>query len=92
MSKILEGKFEDYHLSNPSVYKLFTQFAKEVKESGFSNYSANSIFERIRWHLDVNTVGDRFKINNNYRPYYARKLMDDDKEFEGFFRVRELQS
>tara|TARA_R110002153_G_scaffold186178_1_gene339327 strand:+ start:1299 stop:1592 length:294 start_codon:yes stop_codon:yes gene_type:complete len=92
MAKHLEEKFKDYHKQNPEVYKLFKQFAQQAKFSGKTHYSANSIFERIRWHVEVETLGDRFELNNNYRPYYARKLMIDYPEtFAGFFAVMALQ-
>ena len=91
MARHIEEKFEVYDKENPVVYELFVKFAKEAKSSGRKTFSANAIFERIRWFVDVETSGDSFKVNNNYRPYYARKMMQEFLEFEGFFRTRELQ-
>lgn len=91
MTKVLEEKFETYHKENPQLYKLFERFAREALSSGYKTFSAYAIFERIRWHVAIETVGDPFKLNNNYRPYYARKLMFDQPEFEGFFNTRSLQ-
>jgi len=91
MAKHIEEKFETYHKDNPHVYDLFVRFAKEAKESGRDKFSAYAIFERIRWFVDVETRGDRFKVNNNYRPYYARKMMEEYPEFHDFFHIRELQ-
>jgi hypothetical protein len=91
MTKRLQDRFEVYHKENPRVYELFVKFAKEVKAAGFKNFSANAIFERIRWYVSVETVGDKFKVNDNYRPYYARKMMQDFPEFEGFLNIRKLK-
>lgn len=91
MTKVLEGRFKVYHEENPHIYDLFQRFAGEALGRGYKNYSANAIFERIRWYVNVETVGDQFKINNSYRPYYARKLMEDDPNFKDFFRIRKLQ-
>lgn len=91
MTKALEEQFQIYHSVNPHVYDLFYKFAKEALNRGYKNYSANAIFERIRWYIDVETEGDQFKVNNNYRPYYARKLMEDEPIFQDFFRIRKLQ-
>jgi len=91
MTKALEEKFETYDEANPHIYDLFYRFAKETLDRGYSHYSANAIFERIRWYVDIETEGDQLKVNNNYRPYYARKLMESHQEFSSFFRVRELQ-
>ena len=91
MTKALEDKFKTYDEANPRIYRLFHRFARETLDRGYKKYSANAIFERIRWYVNIETTGDSFKINNNYRPYYARKLMGDRQEFSSFFRVRELQ-
>lgn len=91
MAGHIREKFEVYHTENPKVYALFVHFAKEARSSNKKVYSSKSIFERIRWHIDIETVGDCFKLNNNYTAYYARKMMDEYPEFTGFFRVRELQ-
>ena len=91
MSKHIERKFEVYHLENPHVYDLFIKFATQAKESGRKQYSSKSIFERLRWHVDIETVGEMFKLNNNYTAYYARKIMQDRPEFSNFFRIRELK-
>ena len=37
---------------NPRVWELFVQFTFEVIERGFTNYSVNGVFERIRWEAD----------------------------------------
>ena len=91
MAKHIEEKFETYHKDNPHVYDLFVKFAKEAKGSGMTKFSANGIFERIRWFTNIETTGERFKISNNYRPYYARKMMKEYPEFEGFFSIKELK-
>ena len=88
----IQDRFEIYHNENPHVYDLFIRFARETRNKGFNSYSANAIFERLRWHLNIETVGDAFKINNNYRAYYARKMMDDFPAYKGFFQTRELRS
>ena len=77
-----------WHKANPEVYELFKKFTWQVIGAGHKNYSSKAIFERIRWHTDVETGGDPFKINNNYTAYYARLFMVDHPEYDGFFRTR----
>lgn len=84
--------FQQYHNDNPEVWNQFKLYTFRTKERGFSNYSANGIFEIIRWHTGVKIGKDGFKMNNNYRADYARKMMDEYPEFKGFFRVRELKT
>lgn len=87
MDKI-SRKFIQYHNDNPHIYALFVKYAKQAHNAGYMHYSANAIFERIRWHVDVETRGDQFKMNNNYRALYARMAMKDYPELRDFFRTR----
>lgn len=80
--------FCSYHVENPQVWNLLIKFAKQLKAAGRNSYSIVSIFERIRWHAAVETNGDQFKLNNNYRSCYARMLMAKHPEFEGMFELR----
>ena len=82
--------FEQYDKASPEVWLLFQKFAAEAKGKGFQRYSAKGIFELIRWHTAAEGA-DRFKLNNNFHPDYARKLMRLNPSFVGFFRIRELK-
>ena len=83
--------FNNYHKENPQIWEAFKKYSFEAKKKGFKHYSANGIFEIIRWHTDVQSR-DKYKLNNNYRPDYARKMMDEFPEFKDFFRIRELKA
>lgn len=83
--------FEQYHKENPHIYKAFKKYSLMAKQKGFKNYSAKSLFEIIRWHTPIKS-GEVFKIDNNYTPDYARKMMQEHKSFKGFFRVRTLKA
>lgn len=83
--------FEKYDKENPQIWEEFKKYSKKAKDKGFKNYSANGIFEIIRWHTKVSGDG-QYKISNNFRPDYARKMMREFPEFNGFFRVRELKA
>ena len=80
--------FKKYHEENPRVYDLFSEFTYQVINRGFKNFSSESIINQIRWFTSVETVGDVYKVNNDYKPYYSRKFMSDNPQYEGFFRTR----
>lgn len=85
--------FREFHAANPHVYELFVQFAKQVRATGRSKYSADAVMHRIRWHLNVETRSfDGFKINNNFASRYARLLIAEQPDFEGFFELRKIKS
>ena len=82
--------FDQYDKASPEVWRLFQKFSVEAKAKGFQRYSAKGIFELIRWHTAAQGA-DGFKLNNNFHPDYARKLMMLNPSFVGFFRIRELK-
>jgi len=90
MSQTLKRKWWEYHKNNPQVYALFCSFTWQLIERGHKNYSAKAVFERIRWHTDVETKGEPFKLSNNHTAYYARLFMHDFPEYQGFFRTKEI--
>lgn len=78
----------EFDIENPKIWELFLRFAREIARSGRDKYSVNMIFERIRWHTIVETKENNFKISNDFRAYYARKIMAEHPEFRGFFTLR----
>lgn len=87
----LKYKWWDFHKKNPQVYELVEHFTFEVIKRGFKNYSIKSVFERIRWHTDVETTGVKFKLSNNHTAYYARLFMVKNPDYEGFFRTKQTR-
>ena len=85
---------ERYNAEHPEIWKLFVRFTFDRIRRGHKHYSVNAVFERIRWHVDG--VGGNnqatFKLNNNYRAFYARRFMKMYPKHEGFFRTREQTS
>lgn len=86
----LKKQWWEYHKKNPHVYDLFEQYTFMVIKRGFQHYGAKGIMERIRWHSDIETTGDRFKVSNNHTAYYARYFHHLHPEYEGFFRTKEI--
>lgn len=80
-------RFIRYHAENPGVWAMFEKFALEAAESR-ARFSAQMIFERMRWYTRIETKGV-FKINNNYRPDYARMFIEKYPQHAGLFQLRE---
>jgi hypothetical protein len=62
-----------------------------MRRTGRKKYSAWTIINKIRWDRDIRTDGDVFKINNDFIALYARKLIDEDSRFDGFFELRRMK-
>jgi hypothetical protein len=86
----LRQAFEDFHQANPHIWDLFVQFSHDIR-ANHSHFSADAVLHRIRWEVATTTTeyeAGSHKINNNYSAFYARKLMDADPSFAGFFSTR----
>ena len=82
-----------FHGKHPEVWRFFCGFTFEMIQRGYSHYSVNAVFERIRWEIDSGGDGTTsFKLNNNYRAFYSRRFMDIYPEHSGFFRTRQQTS
>ena len=64
-----------------------------------THYAVAAIWERIRWHIDIETREEYMnpddpdkplKLNNNHKAYYVRMFHKDFPKYNGFFRTREL--
>lgn len=86
------AKFAEYHAQNPRIYEVLRTFAVRARRAGRDRLSINMLFERARWETDVEGRGDSFKMNNNYRAYYARLLMEQEPELAGFFEIRKAKA
>ena len=86
------AKFKEFHLANPAVYDEFRKLAIAIKNTGRAHYSAEIIINTIRWHRDLQTTGEVFKLNNDFKPLYARLLAYQFPEFLEFFEFRKIRS
>lgn len=84
-----DARFAAFHAAHPEVYFAFRRFAVEWKRRGHGRGSAQQILERVRWESIANAerVGG-FKFDNRWRTCYARLLVAEMPEFEGFFEFR----
>jgi len=86
----MKTDFKKYDKENPAIWKAFIELSKQTRLKGFETYGAKGILELIRWHTGA--IGnDGFKVNNNFAPDYARKMMFEFPDFNGFFKLRNLQ-
>lgn len=84
-------KFEAFHEANPQVYRTLVSMTREMHSRGRKPIGMKMLFEVFRWNyykMTSDPTSD-FKINNNYTPFYARKIMDEHKDLDGMFEIRE---
>jgi len=80
-------RFLAFHRANPSVLGALVRLSLDVLSRGRSTWSINGAFEVLRWS-SLRTVGDDFKLNNDFRAFYARAIPLVEPRLVGFFVVR----
>ena len=83
--------FADFHAEHPEVYHQLVRLARTWTSHGHAKLGIATLFEKLRWEWHVAGLTDRdgFKLNNNYRALYARKIMDENADLAGLFDIRE---
>lgn len=87
-------EFEKFDSDNPEVWSLFQRFAFEAFVAGHRRFSADAILHRIRWQTSVEMVAAggaarlRFKINDHFSAFYARKFARCHPAQSDFFELR----
>lgn len=87
----IEQAFEDFHAAHPEVYDELVALAREMRSRGYERFGIATIYEVARWRsmLRLGAEGS-FKLNNNWRAYYARLIMASEPDLAGVFATREL--
>jgi hypothetical protein len=84
----LERRFREFHEHNPEVYRMLVEMAREAKARGRKRYGIGALWEVLRWRRDVETHGDRWKLNNDFRAPMARLIERQEPDLRGFFLMR----
>lgn len=86
----IEREFNQFHAEHPEVYSELVHLARTWKRNGTAKLGIATLFEVLRWnsHLNPHLHGG-YKLNNNYRALYARKIMEREPDLNGLFEVRE---
>ena len=86
----MRAQCQAYHDKNPIVWELFVKYTQEMKDAGHKSYSAMAVIQRLRWDSDLKQSSPhKFKINNNYTPFYARRY---NRMYGDYFNERKQSS
>jgi hypothetical protein len=89
----IQQAFEAFHAANPWVYRAFERLTGDWIERGRTRIGIGMLTEVIRWQYGRQTVSaDGFKINNNFRSRYVRRLIEDHPSWADAFETRELKA
>lgn len=90
----IRAKFDKFDLEHPEVYRALVRLAQEWVSVGHRKLGIATLFERLRWEWHVAGLADRdgYKLNNNFRSHYARKIMAENPDLDGLFETRTLST
>lgn len=91
-----EARFLEFHNENPVVYQMWDRFTRFAIMKGHKRVGAALIMERIRWETSMGLVdsrpdGERLKINDHHKAYYARLWMENNPQYRGLFQTRTVE-
>tara|TARA_Y100001949_G_scaffold57167_1_gene48050 strand:+ start:9185 stop:9472 length:288 start_codon:yes stop_codon:yes gene_type:complete len=91
---MLSREFKRFHLENPQVFNRLARLAFDLQDKGHKRGSIEMLFNVLRWEtmMAIHDPGSQYKLNNNYKPFYARMLMDVFPALDGFFEIRGLRA
>jgi hypothetical protein len=77
-----------FHEENPDVYLLLVRYAREAVRAGVGRVGIELLWNRMRWDKTVITNDSEFKLNQNYKAWYARRIMERESDLRGLFETR----
>jgi hypothetical protein len=88
------NKFRMFHMKHPEVYRELVKLARQWVAAGHHRLGIKTLFERLRWEWHISGISDTdgFKLNNNFAPYYARLIMEENPELDGLFELRQIRA
>lgn len=90
--KTLMERYAEFDSLNPHVWKSIERIAMSMLDRGFKRISIAMIFELLRYDYTVQTKGDSYKLSNNLKAFYARRLQAQPWMPEGRIELRQRKT
>ncbi len=74
---------------SPEAFSYFERFALDAVAAKRTRFSADMIFNRIRWYTTVELGQGDFRLNDHYRTLFARLFAIIHPEHADLFEFRE---
>lgn len=87
----IDERCDAFIAANPKVWRYFVTLCLEVKRQGVRQWSSKAAFEQLRFLATLQSVGEDFKLPNDYTSRFSRRAMEEVPELQGFFECRSLR-
>lgn len=88
----LQQRFEAFDAANPHVMVALESLARDWFNAGHSCLGISMLFETLRWQAGIQTRGDAYRLNNDFRSRYARRLIEANPEWTDRIKTRVLKA
>jgi hypothetical protein len=87
----IDERCDAFIKANPKVWHYFIALCLQVKHSGARQWSSKAAFEVMRYMATLQSVGEDFKLPNDFTSRFSRRAMQEVPELQGFFETRCLR-
>lgn len=91
----LSNRWWSFHGRHPEVYVGLVHLARQARRRGMERLGISMIYEVLRWQTMMGAEvphEEQFKLNNDYRAYYARFIMETCPDLDGIFMKRAVSA
>ncbi len=88
-------RFDRFHKAHPEVYVELTRLARQGVAAGRTRLGIGMLYEVVRWNRTISGLPDAhedgLKLNNNYKPHYARLIQSCNDDLCDVFETRTMR-
>ncbi|MDN3025697.1 hypothetical protein [Streptomyces sp. S.PB5] len=88
----IQERFEAFDQLNPWILKHLESLTADCIERGLTRIGIGMLFEVLRWQYGLATRGEPWKLNNDFRSRYVRRLIDLHPEWSPLFEIRKIHT
>lgn len=89
----IQQAFETFHAANPQVYDTLVRLARQYRARVDTTPGIGMLWEVMRWTIAMETRDvSVWKLNNNLRSRYARRIMEREPDLADAFETRRLRA
>ena len=89
ISRYWQRRAAAFHAENPHVYRALVRYARQARRRGVERIGIELLWNRMRWDWLIRTDhGDDYKLNQNFKAWYARRIMEREPDLAEIFEIR----
>ncbi|WP_367132774.1 MULTISPECIES: hypothetical protein [Streptomyces] len=90
-ARSIQERFEAFHELNPWILDHLETLTADCIARGLPRVGIGMLFEVLRWQYGRATLGEPWRLNNNFRSRYVRRILERHPEWISLFEIRALR-